>query len=518
MGVKDKVKSAMNGGSHKPTSIEIPPSTGADQHSASSLKTPKTPADEAIDFFSSVREGEQPIQVYELELDPDGGPNKDRSYIRLPPPYRPYILRVTLQSGTPATRNGVLKSNFPLDGGKFERSKFVERKLPATFSKPVQIDLPISHAGAFVYWVEYDDGPNGKRVKGREGYFNIDPVLSVKARARILSPTHVPFSASQGGGEFKKTPSHVSLDGLVILTVVSKWMGPLREWKPHLAEAQQRGYNMLHFTPLQQRRESKSPYSIADQMAYDTALFEDGWKGCAQDGADRVKDMLRVAREEHGLLSLTDVVLNHTANNSEWLQDHPEAGYSPYNTPHLMPAYELDTAILEFSKDVGSRGLPVRVTSQADVDALMAGLKQDVVALNMWQYYVLDVGKECAAVRFALSSGAEIPPWSGPDVQGRTVVELANILKAENLIQGLNTLGHRYSWTVDPKIASSLVKAAFVEVSDVEALEDAWIRVVDVINVPLYEEWNEDTCIAFSQIMGYRGTTLYTGVYFFGSL
>lgn len=49
-------------------------------------KTPKTPADEAIDFFESAfRQGEEDIRVYELQLDPDGGPNKDRSVAYLPP-------------------------------------------------------------------------------------------------------------------------------------------------------------------------------------------------------------------------------------------------------------------------------------------------------------------------------------------------------------------------------------------------------------------------------------------------
>ncbi|KZV99969.1 glycoside hydrolase family 13 protein [Exidia glandulosa HHB12029] len=494
MGIKDKAKHMLHADG-KPASIKIP--DGPPQ--PPSLKTPKTPADEAIDFFSSaVGDGEHPVQVYELQLDDDGGPNKDRSYIRLPPPYRPYILRVSLRAGTPATRNGVLKTNFPLDGGKFERTKFVERTLPTTFSKPVQIDLPISHAGAFVYWIEYDNGP--ERVKGREGYFNIDPVLTVKSRAPILSDSHVPLSAAQGGGALQKSTTHVSLDGLAILTVVSKWMGSLAEWKPHLVEAQQRGYNMLHFTPLQQRGESMSPYSIADQMAYDKALFEQTYKGSAADGRERVKEMLRVAREEHGLLSLTDVVLNHTANNSEWLQDHPEAGFSPFNTPHLLPAFELDTCILEFSKNVGARGLPTRVTSQADVDMLMTGLKQDLDALNMWQYYVLDTTKERESVKAVLMSGSEILQWTGPDVQGRTVVQLAETIREQKLLQNADSLGQRFARTVDPTIAASLVKSAFTEITDSDALAAAWIRVVDVINVPLYEEWNEDTRIALQQI------------------
>jgi len=42
--------------------------------------TPRTPADEGREFFLSERsEGEHPIRVYELRLDPDGGPNKQRS-------------------------------------------------------------------------------------------------------------------------------------------------------------------------------------------------------------------------------------------------------------------------------------------------------------------------------------------------------------------------------------------------------------------------------------------------------
>lgn len=115
-------------------------------------KTPKTPADEAIEFFETATiPGEQPIQVYELKLEPDGGPSKEKSvcctsfselyrrecsrqfffllpqYIRLPPPYNPYVLRISLDAGTPASRNGVFKTNFPIDGGKFDRTRFQER-------------------------------------------------------------------------------------------------------------------------------------------------------------------------------------------------------------------------------------------------------------------------------------------------------------------------------------------------------------------------------------------------------
>jgi glycogen debranching enzyme len=200
-------------------------------------------------------------------------------------------------------------------------------RLPTDFSKPIKIDLPISHAGAFVYWLEYD-GPAGKRIKAPEGYFNIDPILTTYKRTQAIDPKTLAVAPQTNFVEPRERVQ-IPLDGIAMLTVVSKWMGPLPEWEQHFAEARARGYNMLHYTPLQQRGESKSPYSIADQLAFDRGLFEDDYKGNKEDGVKRVNDTLKLAKEQYGLMSLTDVVLNHTANNSEWLQEHPEAGMYP---------------------------------------------------------------------------------------------------------------------------------------------------------------------------------------------
>ena len=81
---------------------------------------------------------------------------------------------------------------------------------------------------------------------------------------------------------------------------------------------------MLHYTPLQERGESDSPYSIRDQMKYDSSLFST--KTEANGGVAKIEAILKTAKEDYGLLSLTDVVLNHTANDSPWLNDYPEAG------------------------------------------------------------------------------------------------------------------------------------------------------------------------------------------------
>jgi glycogen debranching enzyme len=69
-------------------SIQIPASGSKkerkdDEETLITPVTPKTPADEGIDFFEAgVIEGEAPIRVYELRLDADGGPSKELSVCR----------------------------------------------------------------------------------------------------------------------------------------------------------------------------------------------------------------------------------------------------------------------------------------------------------------------------------------------------------------------------------------------------------------------------------------------------
>lgn len=103
-------------------------------------------------------------------------------------------------------------------------------------------------------------------------------------------------------------------------------MGSFEEWKPHLDLMSARGYNMIHYTPLQQRGDSGSPYSIFDQLEFSDDLFEKGTKKSEKVGI--LKEWLGRIKNEWGMLGMIDVVLNHTANNSEWLEDHPEAGTS----------------------------------------------------------------------------------------------------------------------------------------------------------------------------------------------
>ena len=174
-------------------------------------------------------------------------------------------------------------------------------------------------------------------------------------------------------------------------------------------------------------------------------------------------------------------------------------GFSPSNTPHLTPALELDSCMIQFSSSLQSNGLPTVVTSEDDINVLISAFEKATRELNLWQYYVLDSTRERKSIIAALQSG-NIILWSGPDVQKKTVDDLADALKKADKINGLGQLASKFAVAVDGPVAAGFTTAAFPDIQDKEALADVWVKIVDVLNIPLYKEWEEDTKVAIANI------------------
>ena len=368
--------------------------------------------------------------------------------------------------------------------------------------RPIQVDLPISAPGAFCYYIEYD-GPSADspRISGRRGYFNVDPIITLPARTPFFpsgTPAVDPLKDESSGTILNK-PASLTLDGIAILSVLAKWMGKTPDWDKLFSEASKRGYNMLHWAPLQQRGSSGSPYSIFDQRKYDKAILVDPK---AQDGGyQEIDTVMQRAKERYGLGGVTDVVLNHTAFDSPWLEDHPEAGYSPHNTPHLAPAVELENALLDLTRKLSSLGLPTKLESNADLDKLIPHIKSAIDGANLWQYYVFDVASSVKAVASSLDSKSA-KAWEGASVQGKSIEELSRIVKSsKGMIQHYQAYSARFCTQVDPAAAAGLIQAAYPGDSPVD-LASKWGKVLDTVNVDLYSECNDDVQAAMDGVVG----------------
>lgn len=156
-----------------------------------------------------------------------------------------------------------------------------------------------------------------------------------------------------------------TMDCLQCQSVLAKCLGPFPEWEGRLYVAKATGYNLVHFTPIQALGTSNSSYSIKDQLQLNPVFNTNGQSFDFEDVERLIKKMNR----EWHVLSMTDLVYNHSADNSPWLQEHPECCFNLENTPHLKPAYLVDRVLEHFSMEVAdgkweSRGIPAIIDSE----------------------------------------------------------------------------------------------------------------------------------------------------------
>lgn len=360
-------------------------------------------------------------------------------------------------------------------------------RLTPDFNRTIEISIQIHQPGAYAFYTTYAELPK-------------------------LEP-HISKDGSQKEQELKKTPIYyidvaprLRLDGrplplpaLSVFSVISKFMGKYpTDWDSHLRGISDRGYNMIHFAPLQVRGSSNSPYSLYDQLGWDPECFPNG--------ESDVKKMVNSLEKHHSLLSLTDIVLNHTAHNTKWLQEHPEAGYNLSTAPWLESAYELDSKLLELSSKLKSLGLPVDPKSPEDLLLIMEAIKTEVIAkIRLWEYYALDVERDADA---AVAAWAKTKTYAPQDTDG--FQEEVEKLKGADLAQrvsfmkkfgltGFDRLGERFRRRANPAIAATLLAFTFGRYegessssADKAAARLKMVEILDALNVSLYEEYDGD--------------------------
>lgn len=296
-----------------------------------------------------------------------------------------------------------LYTDYPAPGTLYERGKMRELEWKFCTRQPtwdpdrcVEIELEYAGPYRFYYTKEGGEGQEGS------GYFLVEPDLGY------------------------------SQEGICCQTYITKLMGPFEEWKTRLAVGRESGYNMFHFTPVQQLGSSRSAYSISNHLCMDSIYFHSGHASsetsvsytdatgtACQLQVDstfvKLRDLVKELNREWGVLSVVDVVWNHTAFDTPWLMQHPEVGYNLVNSPHLRPAYALDMVLAEFSRDVAEgKWLRPEVENEGDIHNICACLLQTVLPeARLWEYSSVDVEAvvdEFRAAVYRLNGGSHPRP------------------------------------------------------------------------------------------------------------
>ena len=298
-----------------------------------------------------------------------------------------WVLRFTVSPSLYA-REVHLYTDYPAPHTLHCRGKLRKLKWIFTTKKPQwdpdrYVDIELDCAGPYRF--RYTTGTSvGEEEEEGTGFFVVDPTLSYRP------------------------------DSLCCQTNITKLLGPLSEWRDKLQVAKHSGYNMLHFTPIQQLGRSRSAYSISNQLRMDSSYLpanhthsdvtvsystREGTrkKLVVESSFLEVQKLVKEIHREWGLLSIVDVVWNHTSFDTPWLIQHPEAGYNLVNSPHLRPAYALDVTLAQFSHELAEgkwegRGLQPEVRSEQDVHRLSSVLLETVLPqVRLWEYFCVDV-------------------------------------------------------------------------------------------------------------------------------
>ncbi|XP_033960867.1 glycogen debranching enzyme isoform X2 [Pseudochaenichthys georgianus] len=279
----------------------------------------------------------------------------------------------------------MVHTNYPLEGKQFKRNLFhvLAWSYPTgredDSDKFCSLDLEI--AGSYQYYFGY-----GATERSGGGYIVVDPVLRVGADDHVLP-----------------------LDCITIQTYLSKCLGHLDDWADRLRVAKESGYNMIHFTPLQTLGESRSCYSLADQLSLNPEFSPTGKRYSWED----VGALVEKLKNEWNMLCITDVVYNHTASNSVWIKEHPECGYNLVNSPHLRPAWVLDRAIWHLTTRIAegryaAKGLPADITKESHLTAIRSVLWEDVFPeIKLWEFFQIKVDLAVEQFRTLLLNGTK---------------------------------------------------------------------------------------------------------------
>jgi glycogen debranching enzyme len=365
-------------------------------------------------------------------------------------------------------------------------------RLKPDFNGITEIDVPIYEANAYSFYTTYTPLPEWS-------------FTDVAKPEPTRTPTHYIDVCPRLTLHGQQLP----IEAVSLFSVLSKFMGKYPgDWDNHLRGISQRGYNMVHFTPLMIRGSSNSPYSIYDQLAFDSAVFPNGEKDVAH--------MVKKMQSEYNLLSMTDVVWNHTANNSKWLESHPEAGYNVDTAPWLQSALCLDTALLKFSKELKVHGLPTKLNNTDDLLKVMDGVKNIALSkCKLWEFYIIDAEKSANAIiekwtagqaKFIDDSFSEAGLRGLEAVKGWPLKQKADWL-VEHALQGGDRMGERFRRRIDPAVGASLLCALFGRFDsrsgdspDEKAARDAITSICNEVNLPFYREYDGDCAEIMEQL------------------
>jgi glycogen debranching enzyme len=189
-------------------------------------------------------------------------------------------------------------------------------------------------------------------------------------------------------------------------------------------------------------------------------------------------------------------------------------GYNLINSPHLVPAFEVDEALIKFSEELESvYHLPCELKHQGDLDAVLDVLRTKVLPdLKLWQYYVIDAKaavEECRRYMEAYNTSCSQAVKAACERLPEDLKSLSEHDRAQlftKIAVKDDHPGKRFGKKVIPEVAVPFVLALCTSLTSVLSLEPSkglpaylivqacsiLTSILDAVNVPFYARYDDD--------------------------
>lgn len=177
-----------------------------------------------------------------------------------------------------------------------------------------------------------------------------------------------------------------------------------------------------------------------------------------------------------------------------------------HNSPHLRPAFELDEALLEFSRDLPKYAVNPTVKTEDELEHLLEIFKHQVFdKLQFWQYYVIDVDRWVSELSqlllqpYAQSLREELYSPKGIKVNLLPMEKKAELLRLDAVYQA--TAGTRFGKSIRLPAAAEFMLASHCVVMPLNSpidqrLLDGMLEefrgLLNDINLGYYKEYDHD--------------------------
>jgi glycogen debranching enzyme len=236
-------------------------------------------------------------------------------------------------------------------------------------SGAIEFVVEFSYSGSFFYQIEYFD----KKLE-RMNFTEPDWIV---VHPRLETPN--------------KT---LKAESLTMQTVYPRCLGKVKNWPKVIDSQAKLGYNAIHFVPIQKYGSSGSMYSLRNQISIDDCYYDD--PGLPdEERIEQVYEAIKEINDKSDMLCFIDIVLNHTATDSDWLLEHPDGAYNLHNCPFFKVAWEFDKFLAEFSRLYAEKKVPEcqyapYIGNESDLRAVINALDGRIKKLPLEQYFLYD--------------------------------------------------------------------------------------------------------------------------------